>query len=94
MFFHGPPGFCRSQRPQDLEGLLRDPRDFSRVVTLLGSRKLPNLMLNLGFWKDLVAGNPLEDASKARQVTIPTWICWRCCVDVCENRHRTDKLIG
>lgn len=36
----------------------------------------------------------LEDASKARQVTIPTWICWRCFLNMCENRHRTDKLIG
>lgn len=31
----------------ELEGLLRDPRDFSRVVTVLGGRKLPNLMLKL-----------------------------------------------
>eukprot|EP00435_Cladocopium_sp_Y103_P047899 s384_g14.t1 len=29
---------------RELEGLLRDPRDFSRVVTVLGSRKLPNVI--------------------------------------------------
>ena len=35
--------------PEELEGLLRDPRDFTRIISLLGSRHQPDLILKLGF---------------------------------------------
>lgn len=42
---------------EELEGLLRDPRDFSRVVTVLGNRRLPELMLKLGLATPKCDGN-------------------------------------